>query len=416
MHRRRRASAFDYLFGLEQFGIKLGLENISALLAHLDHPERAFQTLHIAGTNGKGSVTAMADAALRAAGHRSARYTSPHLVELNERFVIDGRPVEDDALVDAIEDMRGAIGTLRAAGTLEVEPTFFEATTAVAFELFRRAAVEVAVIEVGLGGRLDATNVITPVAAAITSIGFDHEQYLGTTLREIAVEKAGIIKPGVPLIVGHLPAEARQAIEEIALARSAAIVAADEHTLSRYGDLPLALRGAHQRDNAAVAAALLEIADARGVRVAREAVRAGLTNVTWPGRLDLRRFADGREALLDAAHNPDGAATLAAYLREAWPDKPPLVFAAMRDKDVRGMFRALLPAVGSLVLTRASNPRSADPVVLAQQAREVAPALPLMIEPSRTAALDAAWRQSARIVVAGSIFLLGDVLKEREGT
>ncbi|HWF85290.1 MAG TPA: folylpolyglutamate synthase/dihydrofolate synthase family protein [Vicinamibacterales bacterium] len=416
MHRRRSASAFDYLFGLEQFGIKLGLENISALLAHLGHPERAFHALHIAGTNGKGSVTAMADAALRAAGHRSARYTSPHLVELNERFVIDGRPVEDDALVDAIEDVRGAIGRLRTARTLEVEPTFFEATTAVAFELFRRAAVEVAVIEVGLGGRLDATNVITPVAAAITSIGFDHEQYLGTTLREIAGEKAGIIKPGIPLVVGPLPAEARQAIEEIARARSAAIVTAGEHTLSRYGDLPLALRGAHQRDNAAVAAALLEIADARGVRVSREAVRAGLTNVSWPGRLDLRRFADGREALLDAAHNPDGAAALAAYLREAWPEKPPLVFAAMRDKDVRGMFRALLPAVGSLVLTRASNPRSADSVVLAQQAREVAPALPLVIEPSRTAALDAAWRQSARIVVAGSIFLLGDVLKEREGT
>jgi dihydrofolate synthase/folylpolyglutamate synthase len=276
--------------------------------------------------------------------------------------------------------------------------------------------VEVAVIEVGLGGRLDATNVITPVAAAITSIGFDHEQYLGTTLREIAVEKAGIIKPGVPVVVGHLPAEARQAIEEITRARSAALVDGDERTLSRYGDLPLALRGAHQRDNAAVAAALLEIADARGVSVARDAVRDGLTNVSWPGRLDLRRFADGREALLDAAHNPDGAAALASYLRETWPDKPPLVFAAMRDKDVRGMFRALLPAVGSLVLTRASNPRSADPVVLAQPAREVAPALPLLIEPSRTAALDAAWRQSARIVVAGSIFLLGDVLKEREGT
>jgi dihydrofolate synthase/folylpolyglutamate synthase len=416
MPRRRSANAFDYLFGLEQFGIKLGLENISALLAHLGHPERAFHTLHIAGTNGKGSVTAMADAALRAAGHRSARYTSPHLVELNERFVIDGRPVEDDALVGAIQDVRNAVGHLRAAGTLQVEPTFFEATTAVAFELFRRAAVEVAVIEVGLGGRLDATNVITPVAAAITSIGFDHEQYLGTTLREIAVEKAGIIKPGVPVVVGHLPAEARQAIEEITRARSAALVDGDERTLSRYGDLPLALRGAHQRDNAAVAAALLEIADARGVSVARDAVRDGLTNVSWPGRLDLRRFADGREALLDAAHNPDGAAALASYLRETWPDKPPLVFAAMRDKDVRGMFRALLPAVGSLVLTRASNPRSADPVVLAQPAREVAPALPLLIEPSRTAALDAAWRQSARIVVAGSIFLLGDVLKEREGT
>jgi dihydrofolate synthase / folylpolyglutamate synthase len=416
MDRRRRPSALEYLFGLEQFGIKFGLENISALLAHLGHPERAFQTLHVAGTNGKGSVTAMVDAVLRAAGHRCARYTSPHLVRLNERFTIDGHPVQDHALLDAIDHVRNAIEELRAAGTLQVEPTFFETTTAVAFELFRRAAVEVAVIEVGLGGRLDATNVITPVASAITSIGFDHEQYLGTTLREIAIEKAGIVKPGVPLVIGDLPAGARQAIEDIARERSAAVVLGDERTLSRYGDVPLALRGAHQRQNAGVAVALLEIAGAAGLAVTREAVREGLATVSWPGRLDLRRFGSGREALLDAAHNVDGAAALAAYLRERWPDEPPLVFAAMRDKDVRGMFRALLPAVGALVLTRASNPRAADPVRLAEQAREIAPELPIAIESSRAAALDAAWRRAPRIVIAGSIFLLGDVLGEFDGT
>jgi dihydrofolate synthase/folylpolyglutamate synthase len=416
MDRPRSPSAFDYLFGLEQFGIKFGLENITALLAHLDHPERAFRTLHIAGTNGKGSVTAMADAALRSAGHRSARYTSPHLVRLNERFVIDGQPVADRDLIEAIDEVRGGVARLRAEGTLQVEPTFFEVTTAVAFELFRRARVEVAVIEVGLGGRLDATNVITPVAAAITSIGFDHERYLGTTLREIALEKAGIIKPGVPVVVGTMPPEALNAIREVAHQRSAEIIVGDERALERYGAVPLALHGAHQRGNAAVAVALLEIADARGLSVPPAAVRAGLTNVSWPGRLELRRFADGREALLDAAHNPDGAAALAAYLREAWPDKPPLVFAAMRDKEVGGMFRAVLPSVGALVLTRASNPRSADPARLASQAREVAPALPIEIAESRTAALDAAWRRSRRIVVAGSIFLLGDVIKDFDGT
>jgi dihydrofolate synthase / folylpolyglutamate synthase len=416
MDRPRSASAFDYLFGLEQFGIKFGLENITALLAHLGHPERAFRTLHVGGTNGKGSVTAMADAALRSAGHRSARYTSPHLVRLNERFAIDGLAVEDRILVDAIEDVRAAVVRLRAAGTLVAEPTFFEVTTAVAFELFRRAGVEVAVIEVGLGGRLDATNVLTPVAAAITSIGFDHEQYLGTTLRQIAIEKAGIIKPGVPVVVGALPAEAMDAIQQVARERSATVIAGGARTLSRYADVPLALRGAHQRGNAAVAAALLEVADARGIAVSSQAVREGLAHVSWPGRLELRRFADGREALLDAAHNPDGAAALAAYLREIWPEHPPLVFAAMRDKDVRGMFRAVLPAVGALVLTQASNPRSADPALLAQQAREVAPALPIQIAASRTAALDAAWQRSRRIVVAGSIFLLGDVIKDFDGT
>ena len=414
---RRSRSALDYLFGLEQFGIKFGLENISRLVEQLGHPERAFLALHIAGTNGKGSVTAMVDTALRAAGHRAARYTSPHLVDLNERFVVDGRPAADEEMTDAVEIVRDAIRQLRSTGALQAEPTFFEATTAVAFELFRRAKVEVAAIEVGLGGRLDATNVLTPTATAITSIGFDHERYLGATLREIAVEKAGIIKPGVPVVVGALPADAFEAIAGIARERSADVIVAGESRLAPFSDTPLALRGAHQRNNAAVAVALLETANGRGIVAGRDAVRAGLATVSWPGRLDLRRFGEGREALLDAAHNPDGAAALAAYLRETWPgERPPLVFAAMGDKDVRGMLRALLPAIGALIVTRASTPRSADPTALAAQAREIAPELPVVVEPSRTAALAAAWRRAPRIVVAGSIFLLGDVLKERDGT
>src|SRR5262249_28260913 len=203
-----------YLFSLEQFGIKFGLENISAIVERLGHPERAYATVHIAGTNGKGSVTAMIDAALRAGGHRSARYTSPHPVDLSGRFGIDCRPVERDALVSAAADVRDAIASLRADGTLGVQPTFFEATTAVGFELFRRATVDVAVLEVGLGGRLDATNVVSPLATAITSIAFDHQLYLGHTLAEIAREKAGIIKPGVPGVVGPLHPEAAAAIRE----------------------------------------------------------------------------------------------------------------------------------------------------------------------------------------------------------
>src|SRR6516165_6862727 len=202
-----------YLFGLEQFGIKFGLDNIRAIVARLGHPEGAFRAVHIAGTNGKGSVTAMVETGLRAAGHRTARYTSPHLLTLNERFVIDGRPVDDRPLTSGIEDVREAVEALRSEGRLEVQPTFFEVTTAVAFELFRRAGVECAVIEVGLGGRLDATNVISPDATGITSIAFDHQLYLGPTLRDIAFEKAGIIKAGVPVVVGEppsVPAEARE--------------------------------------------------------------------------------------------------------------------------------------------------------------------------------------------------------------
>ena len=405
-----------WLFALEQFGIKFGLENISRIVARLGHPERAFQSVHIAGTNGKGSVTAMVDATLRAAGHRSARYTSPHLVDLTERFVIDGRPVADAALADAIGDVRIAVDGLLGDGGLDVQPTFFEVTTAIAFELFRRADVEVAVLEVGLGGRLDATNVVSPpelLVTAITSIAFDHQLYLGTTLREIAFEKAGIIKPGVPVVVGPLEREAAAAIDEVAASRGAAVIRA---AASDCDGMAIGLAGLHQRSNAAVALRLLEQLDRRGVAVPARAVAAGLAHAQWPGRLEVRRFADGRELLLDAAHNPAGAASLASYLRAEGGPPRPLVFAAMRDKDVAGMFAALLPAVGSLVITRASNARAADPAWLEQQARTIAPALPIAIVPAVDEALDAAWRAATKIVVAGSIFLLGDVLKRAGGS
>ena len=401
---------FAYLSSLEQFGIKFGLDNISAIVARLGHPERAFRSVHIAGTNGKGSVTAMVDAALRAAGHRSARYTSPHLIDLAERFTIDGRPVARAELADAIVRVRGAIDDLRANGTLDVQPTFFEATTAIAFELFRRAAVEVAVLEVGLGGRLDATNVVSPTVTAITSIALDHQHYLGTTLRDIAREKAGIIKPGVPVVVGALPAEADAVIDEIARARDAEVTRA---TSDAVANLAIGLEGAHQRMNAAVARTILQVLDSRGVSVPPTAIEHGLAHPDWPGRLDLRQLPDGREALLDAAHNPAGAAALASYLH-GWhggEPRPPLVFAAMRDKDLAGMFAALLPEVTSVVVTRASTPRAASPDELAVIARNIDPGKPVIVASTPQGALDEAWRASRRIVVAGSIFLLGDVIK-----
>jgi dihydrofolate synthase/folylpolyglutamate synthase len=398
-----------YLFSLDQFGIKFGLENISTLVARLGHPERTFRSIHVAGTNGKGSVTAMVDTALRAAGHRAARFTSPHLVDLNERFVIDGQPVSSAAMTAAVADVRDAIEALRAEGALAVQPTFFEVTTAAAFELFRRAGVDVAVVEVGLGGRLDATNVISPVATAITSIALDHQIYLGSTLREIAIEKAGIIKPGVPVVVGALPPEAFAAIADIARQRDAEII---RTSASDTDGLVVGLPGAHQRGNAAVALRLLETADARGIQVSRAAMAAGLATAAWPGRLDSRRLPDGREILLDAAHNPAGAAALASYLKGLPGPAQPLVFAAMRDKDIRGMLTELAPAVAQLIATRASNARSAEPSAIAAHARAIAPALPVSSEPSIASALAAAWRASPRITVAGSIFLLGDVLRE----
>ena len=398
----------SYLFSLEHFGIKFGLENITAIVERLGRPDRTFKSVHVAGTNGKGSVTAMVDAALRAAGHRTARYTSPHLTDLSERFVIGGRPVAHDTLVCAVATVRDVVESLRFDGTLGVQPTFFEVTTAAAFELFRRAEVEIAVLEVGLGGRLDATNIVSPVVTAITSIALDHQLYLGSTLAEIAFEKAGIIKAGVPVVVGPVDPESLSVIARVANERGATLIRA---TPADAASFTLGLHGDHQRANAGVAVRLLEQLTARGVGVPSDAVARGLADPEWPGRLDQRRLPDGRELLLDAAHNPAGAAALATYLT-AESQRRPLVFAAMRDKDIDGMFRILLPAIGAAVMTRASNPRSADPGMLADSARTIAPALPIAIEPSSTDALAAAWRMSPRIVVAGSIFLLGDVMRQ----
>ena len=384
---------------------------MQALVAELGHPERMFQSVHVAGTNGKGSVVATVDAALIAAGHRSARYTSPHLVDLSERFVIDGRPVGPAALEAAAADLREAVNRLLARGRLQASPTFFEATTAIGFELFRRARVDVAVCEVGLGGRLDATNVLEPRVTAITTIGPDHQEYLGRTLAEIAREKAGIIKRGVPVVVGKLRPDALKVVEEVAASLDAPVVhAVAPAALAAYAPVRLALQGAHQSDNAAVAVRVLEALDRQGVHVPASAVRAGLEQVVWPGRLEVRRLPDGREVLLDAAHNADGARALRDYLANRPPR--PIVFAAMRDKDVAAMIDTLAPVVSAFVMTRASNARSSDPSTLAEVARRADPRLTVAVEPTVASALAHAWRLSNAIVVAGSIFLLGDVIIE----
>ena len=268
--------ALQYLFSLEKFGIKFGLANIATLAAALGDPQTHFKSILIAGTNGKGSVTAMTDCALHASGVKVGRYTSPHLVRLEERFSIDGSPVDAAVLVGLVEEMRRLIDELLAKGSLESPPTFFEVTTAIAFEIFRRARVEVAVLEVGLGGRLDSTNIVQPIAAAITSIAFDHEQYLGNTLAAIAAEKAGVIRRGIPVVVGPVPAEARDVVVSMCELSGAEFVEADAGvqiestsdggrtsirlTTPRrdYGRVPLGLRGDHQVPNAVVAVRLLE--------------------------------------------------------------------------------------------------------------------------------------------------------------
>lgn len=423
----------DRLFALETFGIKLGLDNITTLCEALGHPERSFTSLHVAGTNGKGSVTAMAHAALRAAGVHAARYTSPHLSDLSERFVIDDRPVESTALEAAVDDVLACANRLRAAGALSVQPTFFEATTAAAFELFRRAAIEVGVIEVGLGGRFDATNVISPVAGAITTIDFDHQQHLGHTLQAIAFEKAGIIKPGMTIVLGALPREAHDVITRVAGERGATLVdsAADSRCTTQmtggrarvtietphatYGPATIGLRGAHQAHNAVVAVRLLEAAAHHGVRMSRGAIEQGLANAQWPARLELIQLDDDRQILLDAAHNPEGARALAEYLRRWHPERPPLVIGVMRDKNVQEIIGTLLPHVSSVIATAAPTPRAIPAEDLARHLR-AAGASDVVAEPDAARAIDLALTRAPVVLVAGSIFLAGavrDGLKRR---
>ena len=425
---------FDRLFALETFGIKLGLRNISRLCEALGHPERAFASVHIGGTNGKGSVTAMVHAGLLAAGIPAARYTSPHLTDLTERFVIGNAPATLDEVQEVAEDVLDLADRLVRDGTASAPPTFFEATTAMAFELFRRRKVRAAIIEVGLGGRLDATNVLSPLVSAITSIGLDHQQHLGSTLAAIAEEKAGILKPGTPVVLGTLPPEADGVIVRLAGASGSPVIrSADQITTSTrvedgrtflevrtpandYGTVPLALRGQHQVGNALVALRIMEVVRERGLPMPFEAIARGLAKAAWPGRLELIDARAGRRLLLDAAHNPDGIAALATYLDRWHPERPRLIFGAMRDKEIGRMLRGLLPSVGTVCVAAPASPRAAAPDELMAAIRAIDPLRDVTAAPDPAHAVDWALAGPGTVCVAGSIFLVGavrDVLRRR---
>jgi dihydrofolate synthase / folylpolyglutamate synthase len=416
-----------WLTTLEHFGIKLGLSGIQTLCAALGHPERHLRAVHIAGTNGKGSVAAMVDEALRAQGYRVGRYTSPHLVRLEERVSIAGRPVRPDVLDDALDTVRRAIAELLTSRALDAHPTFFEVTTAAAFLVFAGSETDLAVVEVGLGGRFDATNVVQPLVAAITSIAMDHEQHLGQTIEAIAFEKAGIVKPGVPAVIGAMAEEALAVIRRTCEERHAPLHdTANEcrverereagHTrvrlttpLGRYPPVTLALRGDHQAGNAAVAVRLLEVLNAQGVAVSEAAVVAGLSRARWPGRLDLVDAGGGRQVLIDGAHNPAGALALASYIESEWSAGLPLVFGAMRDKDLAGMLRPLARVARPLIITTAPGARAAPPETIARVVREES-AADLLVCPEVGEALTAGWARAQRIAAAGSLYLAGRVL------
>jgi dihydrofolate synthase / folylpolyglutamate synthase len=417
----RLRSARAYLASRARFGVKFGLDTIHALTEALDHPERQFTSLLVAGTNGKGSVVAYVDAALRAGSLRVGRYTSPHLVTLNERITVQGKDVTDDELAKAIARVRQVAEELVRAGRIRAHPTHFEVLTAAAFHHFRRAGVELAVLEVGLGGRLDATNVAEPLVSAIVSIDRDHESYLGSTLALIAGEKAGVLRAGRTAVLGPMADEARHSIDARALERGARLLDAYhgvrveergsglEVTTGRrrYGGLQ-PLPGRHQRDNVVVAIRLLEEAAAAGVPVDLTRVSEGIAGTQWPGRLQW--IPGPPPLLLDGAHNPAGARALADYLAGFPPVV--LVFGAMADKHVAEMARVLFPLARAVVLAEPPMPRAAPVEEIARRAGLAAAGAVLESNPRR--ALARARRLangSTPVVVAGSLYLVGEVLK-----
>jgi dihydrofolate synthase/folylpolyglutamate synthase len=335
----------------EYFGQKLGLDRIRALLNRLGNPHEQFRSIHIAGTNGKGSTAAMLAAILEEAGYRTGLYTSPHLEDFCERIRVDG------ALITPDEVLKHA----RHVWEVEEEPlTFFELATAIGFLHFAEAGADIAVVETGLGGRLDATNVVNPMLSVITSIGRDHTAQLGEALEEIAFEKAGIIKPAKPVVVGSVPAEALEVIREQASKKGSRFVPVVMDLIPP--NIPIGLEGTHQRKNANLALAAVDVLNAMGdIRVNRDAVWRGLANVWWPGRLEtVSPDPEGPWILLDGAHNPDAVAVVRRFLEERLDGRSlKVLFGAMADKEIGGMIREIVPLASEFILVSPDLKRAA---------------------------------------------------------
>jgi len=394
---------FLYALGNEIKSAKLGLERIRAVLDALGNPQRAFRVVHVAGTNGKGSTCAMIEAGLRGAGIRTGLFTSPHLIEPTERIQIDGIPVSEADFERAFNVVHEIAETL----DLDCHPTYFETVTAMAFWLFKEKHVHTAVIEVGLGGRLDSTNVVEPVLTVITPIDFDHEAYLGHTIEAIAGEKAGILKPGIPTVFARQRPEAAKVLDTRAEELRVPVTRAEDFAIrdlhldargSRFSGIVCPLAGEHQVDNAVTAVLAL-----RALDVSPD----GIKDTRWPGRIE--HVSPNPDIILDGAHNPAGARALARYLerfyggRKIW-----LVYGAMRDKAIEEVAGVLFPVATELVLTAPETSRALRPEALQEFAARG------HIEPNVEAAINYARAVAAGedvIVITGSLFLVGEARK-----
>jgi dihydrofolate synthase / folylpolyglutamate synthase len=381
--------AIHWLYRTQAAGIKLGLENVRRLLDGLGNPHRQLACIHVAGTNGKGSVSAMLDSVGRAAGLRTGLYTSPHLVRFNERIQVSGQPITDDEVLAGLNVIREAIAR---SGCI---PTFFEITTALGFLHFFTQRVDLAIMETGLGGRLDATNLITPLVSVITSIDLDHQKILGDSRAKIAREKAGIIKPGVPVVSIAQTADVREVIDEVAASLSSPVT----YTMEPITDLQIGLTGSHQQLNAAVARDALAVAN---LGISSDALQTGLKSVFWPGRFQ----ALGDRLTIDGAHNLAASQRLVETWRECYPGvSPTIVFGGLRDKDLDQMLSALAPIAARFFLVPVKNPRAEHPANI-----RLPSGISGVVFPEVQEAVAAAKKLAEPILVTGSLFLVGEVL------
>lgn len=423
------AEALSYLLNLghETLAIKLGLRNISLLLERLANPQQGYFSVQIAGTNGKGSTAAMLAAICQAAGLKAGLFTSPHLASVTERIRIGANEISEQSFAIRATTVRAAAEELLAASQIEALPTFFEQVTAIALLEFRESEVEVAILETGLGGRLDATTAAGAELVAITPIAIDHEDYLGTTISSIAQEKAAIIRHGVKAVTAPQSAEVLHVILERAASLNVipsvdeievqlngfsdsgrALVTFQTNT-DRYEGVSLGLRGRHQVTNASVALRLAESLRDNGFAISRNAIVNGLENARHPGRLELLETSP--RVLLDGAHNSSGASALQAYLNEFVTGPITMIFGAMRDKRLREMAQILFPLITHLILTEIDNPRTAPIGVLQELALEAAPRLLPALAHSASDAIALAHQVTppdGLICVAGSLYLVGE--------
>ncbi len=403
--------ALAWLYSLQRFGIKLGLENIRKLLDELSRSggfqaavgdleiALPWKVIHVAGTNGKGSVCAMIDSICRARGYRIGLFTSPHLITFRERIRLNGEMISEEAAANGLTTIRNLVADW------DPHPTFFEVTTALALKCFSEANIDVVILETGIGGRLDATNAIQSDVSVITQIEFDHKEWLGNTIAEIATEKAGIIKPRIPVVAAAQRPEA----EKVIRARAADCKAPLQFVNESYDRLPIALRGHHQKQNAAVAIAALRAAR---IDVDNSAIASGLATVDWPARF---QKWDER-TIIDGAHNPASARALAETWREFFGDqRATLILAVLSDKDLRGICEALAPIADSVLLPSIRSERAAHPETMAKVLSTIAPLLPYSITPSVSDALDLARAKPNRILITGSLHFAGEVLAYLRG-